>query len=427
MHCKDRESIFTVNLSRRDFIKTTVSGVAVLTFGCSDSDDNSNKDENSNKDLSYAIENDDVLFALYSKENLHSQTEAIRLASEKLNWSWLSAGDSVFVKISMNSAHTHPAVTSPIAISAICKELFDRGASRVIVGDKMGLESVYHHANGISGGSTREAAGKNDILEAIEHSNAEAYFFDETDFNTDFFEATLNIDSTHWQTPPYLPNIVKEVDHIIYLPRLSSHIAAGYSHGLKSAVGWLRDDSRIQMHTKADTLHEKYAEISFADEIRSKHRLTLTFAEKILLDSGPDDGTISELNPNIIIASGHLANHDAFSVAVLAYIDSITEQASNLVYNSGMAPVAHNYLMLNMLPGLHKDFPAIDPNEYSTVQYNDYQKGISSDIALSRAYQILGGVPSSISVEHIGEEIDPVFREFITHHNNNIFTLKLNT
>ena len=38
-------------------------------------------------------------------------------------------------------------------------------ASRVIVGDKMGLESVYHHANGISGGSTREAAGKNDILE----------------------------------------------------------------------------------------------------------------------------------------------------------------------------------------------------------------------------------------------------------------------
>ena len=181
------------------------------------------------------------------------------------------------------------------------------------------------------------------------------------------------------------------------------------------------------MHTKADTLHEKYAEISFADEIRSKHRLTLTFAEKILLDSGPDDGTISELNPNIIIASGHLANHDAFSVAVLAYIDSITEQASNLVYNSVMAPVAHDYLMRNILPGLHKDFPVIDPNEYSTVQYNDYQKGISSDIALSRAYQILGGVPSSISVEHIGEEIDPVFREFITYHNNNIFTLKLNT
>jgi len=45
MNIKGRESIFTVNLSRRDFIKTTDSGVAVLTlFGCSDSDENSSKD-----------------------------------------------------------------------------------------------------------------------------------------------------------------------------------------------------------------------------------------------------------------------------------------------------------------------------------------------------------------------------------------------
>ncbi len=419
MSNKDRESSYIVNLSRRDFIKTTVSGVAAWAlFGCSNSDDRSDIIDSS------VIDNDEVLFALYSKEHMNSQTDSIRLASEKLDWSWLSTGDSVFVKISMNSANVHPAVTSPIAVSAICEELFNRGAGRIIVGDKMGIEAVYHHENGISGSSTREAAGKNGLLDAIQRSNAEAYFFDETDFNTDFFEATLNIDGTNWQTPPYLPNIIKEVDHIIYLPRLSSHVVAGYTHGLKCAVGWIRDDSRIQMHTKADTLHEKYTEINFTDEIWNKHRLTLTFAEKILLDLGPDDGTISELNPNIIIASGHLANHDAFSVAALTYIDSITEQASTLpgAYSSVMAPMINN-LMMQFLPDVHEDFPEIDPDEYSTVQYNDYQKGISSDIALSRAYQILGGVPSSISVTLIGEEIDPVFKEFITTHNNNIFDL----
>ena len=37
---------------------------------------------------------------------------------------------------------------------------------------------------------------------------------------------------------------ITEVDHLVYLPRLSSHVLTGYTHGHKIAVGWLRDDPR---------------------------------------------------------------------------------------------------------------------------------------------------------------------------------------
>jgi len=47
---------------------------------------------------------------------------------------------------------------------------------------------------------------------------------------------------------------------------------------------------------------------------------------------------------------------------------------------------------------------------YQTLRTHKYQKGISSDLALSRAYQILGGEPKAIPVHTTGQAPGAEFR-----------------
>src|SRR5947209_870035 len=74
------------------------------------------------------VDADTVLLGLYPSAQMPSPEEAVRHALGHLDFSWLGAGDSVFVKVACNSANAHPAVTSPAAVRAMCRELFARGA-----------------------------------------------------------------------------------------------------------------------------------------------------------------------------------------------------------------------------------------------------------------------------------------------------------
>ena len=77
-----------------------------------------------------------------------------------------------------------------------------------------------------------------------------------------------------------LPNILNHVDHVVLLPRVSRHMLAGTSLGLKAAVGWLRDDSRLEFHRDAGSFFEKIAEINDTTILRQKLRMTLSVATK---------------------------------------------------------------------------------------------------------------------------------------------------
>jgi uncharacterized protein (DUF362 family) len=100
----------------------------------------------------------------------------------------------------------------------------------------------------------------------------------------------------------------QKADHIIYLPRVSTHNQAGATLGLKCMVGMLREDSRMEFHANgpynnfitgaakgsslitADdgtgTFFEMIVEIS--DAIREKLRLTLFVTTKAQTTFGPD-------------------------------------------------------------------------------------------------------------------------------------------
>ena len=61
---------------------------------------------------------------------------AVRSAAEAAtDFSWLSRGDTVFIKPAHNSGKPYPATTHPGAVRAMIELLREKGARRVIVGD----------------------------------------------------------------------------------------------------------------------------------------------------------------------------------------------------------------------------------------------------------------------------------------------------
>jgi uncharacterized protein (DUF362 family) len=66
-----------------------------------------------------------------------------RVAEAATDFSWLSQGDVVFIKVAANSPNRYPATTSPSAVRAMVGLLQAKGAGKVMVGDKPGVQYVY--------------------------------------------------------------------------------------------------------------------------------------------------------------------------------------------------------------------------------------------------------------------------------------------
>ena len=230
---------------------------------------------------------------------------------------WLKRGDSVFVKVVSNSGHAHPAVTAPQAVEAMVALLRDAGAGRVLVGDQAGVEHVRRWKTGRRS-STRQRFAQNGLLQAIERSGAELFCFDDQPWEMHFRPQAdfANL----WGDRLWLPSIVREVDHIVVLPRLGAHALAGYSCGVKAAVGWLRDDSRLALHREGDVFFQRLAEINHVPELRNKVRLVVTLVDKALTSIGPDFGAVYEFPGCLALASTSLVDHDAVASLLLPWL-----------------------------------------------------------------------------------------------------------
>ena len=240
---------------------------------------------------------------------------AVRAAAEATtDFSWLSKGDSVFIKPALNSGNPYPATTSPIAIGAMVQLLREKGARRVIVGDMSGIEHVKLSPKGLTGSSRRlmEASG---MARAVQAAGGEIHFFEEAGWDA-FYEDPPAVDS-HWKSGLMMPNILKEVEHIILMPRCGRHVLAGSTLGLKAAVGYWRTDTRLEYHRDASTFQEKTAEGNTVGTLRKKQRLVLSAADKILTTYGPDKGYVFQPETGLVIASESVVAHDMVTLAWL--------------------------------------------------------------------------------------------------------------
>jgi uncharacterized protein (DUF362 family) len=260
------------------------------------------------------------------------------------NLSWLREGDIVLLKPALNSPDPYPATTHPLAIEVISRLLTEHGA-KVIIGDQSGIEHVLHDPGGVIRGSSRanfirSGMGSKDDLRFVS--------FEDEGWDTGFFHYRSE-NTRSWPYGFFISEWARKADHIIVLPRVSTHSQAGATLGLKCMVGMLREDSRMEFHANgpynsfitaaakgssltaaddhSDTFFEKIVEIS--DAIRTKHRLTLFVATRAQATFGPNRfgvrigpiglgrAHVIELKPGLVFASADPVAAETFALAIL--------------------------------------------------------------------------------------------------------------
>ena len=248
-----------------------------------------------------------------------------------------------------------------------------------------GIEHMKPSPAGLPG-STRKLMESAGIAKAAAAAGGELHFFDEAGWNA-FYEDPMT-SGTHWKGTLMMPNILKDVQHIILMPRCARHVLAGSTLGLKAAVGYWRMDTRLEYHRDAATFHEKTAESNTSRTLLQKQRLVISAADKILATFGPDTGYVHQPETGLIIASESVVAHDMVSLAwLLENRRHIPEDKQDEFIDTSplVARLANNFVV-GKLGGWG---PAIASD---TLIKNDL-KTIWDDRVLNHTYQIFGGVP----------------------------------
>ena len=232
------------------------------------------------------------------------------------DFSWLKKGDKVLVKLALNSGNPNPATTDPWSLDCMLKILKERGA-KVYVGDQSGVRNVYWTAAGQQRGSSRDFCKATGMLDIIEENGATPVFFEESGY--DSYIETRPVGEHHWKNPLRITSFVNKVDHIVYIPRVSSHGFADITSGMKIGVGFLREDSRRELHQGGENYYVMYEEINEVPEIKSKLRLTVSAGRKVMTLIGPDAGYVLEPYYPPVFASENLMAHEIFAYAFLQY------------------------------------------------------------------------------------------------------------
>jgi uncharacterized protein (DUF362 family) len=232
------------------------------------------------------------------------------------DFSWLSKGDKVFIKLALNSGNEFPATSDPWLLQQVVTILTNKGAGEVLVGDQSGIQSVQWDRD-TKRGSSRKLCESAGLLQAIHECGATPVFFEEAGY--DAYIQTAPPGAHHWKTPLWVSSIVNKVDHIIFMPRVSSHVMGELTCALKISVGFLREDSRRVFHSGGEDFFAMYEEIAQVPEISSKLRMIITSGRKVFTTIGPDFGDVAEPEHGLVFASEDLLASELLSFAWLLW------------------------------------------------------------------------------------------------------------
>jgi uncharacterized protein (DUF362 family) len=232
------------------------------------------------------------------------------------DFSWLSKGDSVLLKLTLNSSNPYPATTDPWAVGCMIRLLREKGAGKIMVGDSSGVELV-HWTRTKRRGSSRAACEKAGLLKIIGENGAEAVFFEELGY--DAYAPFLPAGDHHWKEPIMITSAVSDADHIVYLPRVGSHVLGDITSGMKIGAGFLREDSRRVFHSGGKDFYAMYEEINHTPAVADKLRLVVSSGRRVLATFGPDKGHVTEPAFGPVIASEDILAHEMVAYAWLCY------------------------------------------------------------------------------------------------------------
>ena len=314
------------------------------------------------------------------------------------DFSWLSRGDRVLLKIALNSGNPYPATTDPWSVHCMVKLLKERGAGEILVGDQSSFGTVQWTKDRKEG-SSRQLAKTAGLLKVIEDSDAEPCFFEE--YGWDAYLPASPDGKHHWKRPIMVPAKLDEVDHIIYLPRVSSHILAGKTLGIKLGVGFLRSDSRGEFHRGGKQFYSMYEEINHVPQIASKLRLIVSSGRSVLTLVGPNEGPTAKPDYGLVLASDDLLAHEMLAYAWLQWNRQF--ETSSIAHMTMGRPTKSR-------SGYNKRFsdrmwPDKDGRETPAIDY--FEPGnLFNHPAIVNYLKRMGGRPRSIAVEELNNQPD---------------------
>jgi uncharacterized protein (DUF362 family) len=378
---KDKSAQPCLGMDRREFIKliVTVSAAAAMPSGLVHA---------AQMPLGSGPEVNVSMAGVGRAANEAELITAIRQAAEAAtDFSWLSRGDSILIKPVVNSGNGYPATTNPAGMKALIGLLKEKGAKRIIVSDMSGIEHVKLLPDKLRG-STRDLMKSCGIAQTVVEAGGELYFPEEEGWHSFFEDGPVS--GSNWKNGIMMPKIIKEVDHVVLLPRCSRHALAGATLGMKAAVGYWRTDSRLEYHHDAATFHEKTAEANTVTSLKEKLRLTLTVANKIQATFGPDKGYVVVPDIGLIFASESLVAHDMISLSwLLESRLKVPEEYQKVYqdpYKSQFIVNLANRWVVNLLGGI------VQATGAEKLLRNDLE-AIWDDRVLRRAFELFGGVP----------------------------------
>lgn len=275
-------------------------------------------------------------------DSLHKSIKEVLLKSTN-DLEWLSSDDMVLLKPALNSSDPYPSTTHPMAVQVVREILTERGAE-VVVGDQSGLNGVLQDQSGVIHGKTHD----NYVKSGMGNPGDRFISFESEGWDDGYIHHQSKY-TRSWPEGFNVTKWIKEADHIVNLPRLSTHSQAGVTLGFKNMVGILRDDSRMDFHANgpfnnfikneahgsklksiddgSHTFIEKIVEIH--DAIKEKLRTTLFVATKAQTTFGPNTNALKigkleigkanviELKPGLVFASNDPVSAESLALAVI--------------------------------------------------------------------------------------------------------------
>ncbi len=304
---------------------------------------------------------------------------------------WMRPGDRVLIKPAHNSYTPYPFTASSVSVSEIAQMCLEAGAGQVVIADVMGiehtlvpggwaLESKYgrslafdaskdatvraFHESGLwqgvadRVGETNIGADKSVHLTSFRELNWRRY---ESASDTPGGEANARLfspwvkdqlanaitlqgknksipyfprkfDFLREQVPGmYIPRLFDEVDHVINVARVATHIMSHFSTATKNWIGCMRPDDRLWMHQLTFLMNQRhgaddparteppYHEILPELHLSTWQRQRLIFADAsdVVISGGPDETPDPTYPARLMLATSDLVSADVLNLAVL--------------------------------------------------------------------------------------------------------------
>ena len=224
---------------------------------------------------------------------------AVRLAG---GLDFIQRGQTVLVKPNICCPGANPATTSPEVLSAVLELVRAREPGRLIVGD----QTFYVQ-------STVANVRRAGLETAVRAHGAEFVAFDDLPR-----KHVRPAGARHWPDGYRVPAMLEQVQHIINVACVKTHVLARYTMAMKNAIGVIDADSRRYYHRiRAQQGYDAFAALIAEMSLAYRPALHILDGTAAFVAGGPSDGTV--VRPRLVIASRDMIATDVAGLAVLRH------------------------------------------------------------------------------------------------------------